>query len=206
VSRAFPSEHIETAERTAGVRPLRRWLMRRECRFARIAGAVGLVGALALTVSCGGDGGPTTPVTTTPTTTLPPPPSVVLETGGPIGAGYVWAWPFTTSRAGTIDATVNYTYSTNALVVWVARGSCTSEQFVADQCVYAATSFAGPNPRKVSVTGAAAGDFIILIGNAGPEDDSVSFQVVLTPTAASAGGAAATLRAQPGYPVSLPPR
>jgi len=46
--------------------------------------------------------------------------------------------------------------------------------------------------------------FTLLIGNAGPGDDSVSYQVILTPTA-SAGGSGATIRALPGsYLARLP--
>ena len=142
-------------------------------------------------------------MTTTPTTTLPPP-SVVLQNSYAISAYYVLGEYFTTSRTGTIDVTVDYTYATNQIVVWIARGNCTADLFVADQCDYAASSFAGSKPRKVSVTGAAAGTFTLLIGNAGPGDDSVSYQVILTPTA-SAGGSGATIRALPGsYLARLP--
>jgi hypothetical protein len=175
--------------------------------FIAAAGVVPVAAAaaaLALAIACGGgDGSPTTPVTTTPTTTLPPP-SVVLQNSYPIPAYYIYGEYFTTSRTGTIDATIDYTYATNQIVVWIARGSCTADLFVANQCDYAATSFAGSKPRKVSVTGATAGTFTLLMGNFGPEDDSVSYQVVLTPTA-SAGGPGATIRALPGsYLVRLP--
>jgi hypothetical protein len=116
---------------------------------------------------------------------------------------YVYAEGFTTSRTGTIDATVDYTYTTNQILVWIARGTCTYDQFSASQCDYAATSFAGPKPRKVSVTAAAAGTYTLLVANLGPDDDAVAYQVMLTPTAGTSGGVA--IRALPGkYLVQLP--
>lgn len=171
---------------------------------AGVAPVAAAAAALALVIACGGgDGSPTTPVTTTPTTTLPPP-SVVLQDSHSIEASWLYWWYFTTSRTGTIDATIDYTYVTNQIVVWIAKGSCPGESLAANQCDIAATSFAGSKPRKVSVTGAAAGSYTLLIGNAGPQDDSVSFQVVLTPTA-SAGGQTVTIRVVPGpHPVRLP--
>jgi|PlaIllAssembly_1097288.scaffolds.fasta_scaffold273696_2 hypothetical protein len=170
----------------------------------RNAGGAGLVVSFALAAACGGgSGSPTTPVTTTPTTTLPPP-SVVLQDSYAIQAGWLYWWYFTTSRTGTIDVSIDYTYPTNPIVIWIARGNCTGEVLVADQCDIAATSFAGSKPRKVSVTAAAAGNYTLLVGNAGEQDDSISFQVVLTPTASTAGPAA-TIRVLPGpYPVRLP--
>jgi hypothetical protein len=148
--------------------------------------------ALGLALACGGSDGPTTPPTTTPPTTLPAP-SVILQGSQSIEAFYLWAWDFTTSRAGTIDITIDYTYTSNVILVWVARGTCTWEQFDAEQCTYAATSFTGGKPRKVSVTGAAAGAYTLLVGNVGPDDDSIAFQVVLTP-ATSASGVGASIR------------
>jgi hypothetical protein len=167
--------------------------------------SAGLVAILALAVGCGGGGSPTTPATPTPPPT-PPPPSVVLQSGYPIAAGYLYAEFFSTDRTGTIDATIDYTFTTNQIVVWIARGSCTAELFMANQCNYTATSFAGSKPRRVSVTAAAAGTYTLIVGNGGPQDDSVSYQVVLTPTAsASAAGPTAAMMALPKpYLMPLP--
>jgi hypothetical protein len=63
-----------------------------------------------------------------------------------------------------------------------------------EQCAFAATSFAGAKPRKISVTGAAAGTYTLIVGNAGPNDEAISYQVVLAPSA-SAASAGATLPA-----------
>jgi hypothetical protein len=158
---------------------------------------------LVLMLACGGSEGPTTPPATTPPTTLPAP-SVVLQRSQPIEALYLWAWDFTTSRTGTIDITVDYTYASNVILVWVARGTCTFEQFEAEQCTYAATSFTGGTPRKVSVTGATAGTYTLIVGNLGPDDDSIAFQVVLTPTASSGGVGASIRKGSGGFLVPYP--
>lgn len=172
-------------------------------RVWRWGGVAGGVAGLLLAIACGGSDRPTTPSTTTPPTTLPPP-SVVLQNSYPIPAGFAYGQTFTTSRAGTLDATIDYTYATNQIVVWMARGNCTVQLFQANQCDFAATSFAGSKPRKVSVTGTSAGTFTLIVGNFGTQDESVSYQVVLTPTA-SAGTPAAAIRALPGaYLIPVP--
>jgi hypothetical protein len=121
----------------------------------------------------------------------------VLQNTYAIPVYYVYGEYFTTDRAGTLDATIDYTYANSQILVWIARSTCTPSLFAVDQCEYLATSFAGPKPRRVSVTGAAAGNYLLLVGNLGPQDESVSYQVVLTPTASS-GASRATIRALPG--------
>ena len=168
-------------------------LTRRMGLLCVVLAATGLM----LMSACGG-GGSTGPTTTT-TTTLPPPPAprVVLEGSFALPVEFVTGGYFTTDRAGTIVATVDYTFATSQIVVWIARGECTFEQFSADQCTYAATSFAGGDPRVVSVTGAAAGTYTLIVFNAGPADEAFSVQVVLTPSAASASNESVSSPARP---------
>jgi hypothetical protein len=111
---------------------------------------------------------------------------VVLEGSDSLAVDFALGRYFTTDRAGIIDATVDYKHVASEIIIWIARGQCTPEQFEADRCTYAATSFSGEKPRKVSVTGAAAGDYTLIVGNLGPDDEQVSFRTVLTAT----GGAA----------------
>jgi hypothetical protein len=107
---------------------------------------------------------------------------------------------FTTDRMGTIDATVDYTFIDSRIVVWIARGRCTPEQFNANSCDFAATSFTGSKPRRVSVTAAAPGTYTFIVGNAGPRDESFSYQIVHTPTVAAApGGVTSTSRSAPAW-------
>jgi len=147
------------------------------------------VSGLLLLTACGGSSSPTT---TTPTTTqpTPPPPRVVLEGSLSLDVNFVNGEFFTTDRAGTLDATVDYTFASSQIVVWIARGQCSFQQFLDDQCTYAATSFAGSKPRRVSVTGASAGTYTFIVFNAGPDAEAISFQVVLTPSAGAASAVA----------------
>jgi hypothetical protein len=168
--------------------------------FARKRG-LAIAGGLLLAVglfACG-DGGndcsknPAGPGCVPPTTTLPPlpPPSVVSTGQGTLEVDFVGrAAPFTTTLTGTLDATVEWTFATNDLDVFLARGDCTPQQFIDNQCNIAAFSLSDTaKPEKVRLAGAAPGVYTLLVGNSGPENESLSWQVVLTPTASSASAA-----------------
>jgi hypothetical protein len=59
------------------------------------------------------------------------------------------------------------------------------EQFAAQQCtVLGVTVSETAKPEKVNVSSAAAGTYTLFIENVGPGDESLSFQVVLTPSVA----------------------
>jgi archaellum component FlaG (FlaF/FlaG flagellin family) len=151
-------------------------------RFPRLQGRALTVAAAALLLAgCGGDGS-TTP--TTPPTTLPAP-RVVFDGNWVIPKNQVQWGSFTTAQPGTLDVTIDYTLVADTIVVWLARGACDPETFLGQQCEYAATSFAGPKPREVSVTGAAPDTYTLIVWNIGPNDERIAFQVVLTATAAA---------------------
>jgi hypothetical protein len=150
--------------------------------------------------ACGGGGGGTTPTTTPPTTQPPPPPpQVVLSGNFTLPVDFVTGGFFTTTRAGALVATIDYTFATSQIVVLIARGECTFEQLTADTCTYAATSFSGPDPRSVTVPSAAAGTYTLIVANLGPADEAFSVQVVLTPSAAAASGQAAVVTPVPRF-------
>ncbi len=138
--------------------------------------------ALLLMSACGGGG----PTSNTPPTTLPPPPQVLLEVNHELPAGFAGAELFTTTRAGTIVATVDYTFPDSGILVWLARGECTEEMFFADQCPFAATSLSGARPRTLTVPGASVGVYTFIVGNLGPQDEAIAMQVVFTPSASAA--------------------
>jgi hypothetical protein len=159
-----------------------------------IAAALGL----AVLPSCDGDGNNVpTPVTTQPP---PPPPRVVHDGSYQVPSGFAFGDYFSTDRTGTLEAVIDYTFPASVILVWIARGQCTAELWEADQCTYAATSFAGGKPRRVSVAGATAGTYTLVLANFGDQDEAVSFQVILTPTAAAAAAAEAPVTAtRPGW-------
>jgi hypothetical protein len=140
---------------------------------------------------CGGDSGvaPSPPVTPPAT---PPPPEVVSEGHVGLDPLYLYLTPFTTGKAGSLEATVQWTFATNDVDAYVAKGNCSFDQFVAEQCniVGFAESFTA-KPEKVTVSTAAAGSYTLFIGNVGPERESISYQVVLTPSASASSSSRA---------------
>ena len=163
-------------------------------RCLAIAGGLLLA---ALLSACGGSSGggcsenPTGPgcVPPTPPPTTLPPPAVVSQGSGTLEVDFLARVPFTTTQAGRLDATVDWTFATNDVDVLVTRGNCTFEQFDADACDIAVFSVSGTaKPESVRLTGAAAGSYTLFIGNNGPTDEAVSYQVVLAPGASSASG------------------
>lgn len=93
--------------------------------------------------------------------------------------------------------TVDWTFATNDVHVYLVRGACTFDQFVTNQCnlvTFSESTVA--KPERLTAPGAAAGSYILLIGNVGPADESVAFQVVLT-TGGGASAASTGPRAQP---------
>lgn len=139
--------------------------------------------------ACGGGNGSVitggSPVVTQPT---PQPPVVVSQmSGASLPAQYVGGVAFSTTRSGTLDVTVDWTYAANDVDVALASGSCSLEQLQADQCrllAFAVSSTA--KPERLQLAAAAAGSYTLLVENNGPDNESVSYQVVLTPSAVAA--------------------
>ena len=151
--------------------------------------------------ACGG--GPTelcpagttgSPPNCTPTPPPLPAPRVVSQGATDVPVGYAYGVYFDVSPTGTIDATVDYTYADTVLLVWIAKGQCSAEQFDNDQCQFVASSATGEKPRRVSATGQVAGTYTLVIGSLGPKDESISYQVVFSATAAAAAPPAASER------------
>jgi hypothetical protein len=163
--------------------------------------------ALAVSLAaCGSDSVVNPPPVTPPPATPPPPQVVAQQAGVSVPVGYAFGAYFDIAATGTIDATVDYTYGDTLMLIWLAKGRCTEEAFDADQCQYVATSFSGGKPRKVSASGQAAGTYTLVFGSLGPQDESVSYQVVFTQTATTGGVPAAATRrpAEPGFLTRLP--
>jgi hypothetical protein len=108
--------------------------------------------------------------------------------GGALASGFVGRpAPFTTTLTGTLLATVDWTFATNDVDVFIARGDCTPQTFLQGGCnIGAFSDSATAKPERVTLAGAPAGTYTLLVANAGARDESLSWQVVLTPTASSA--------------------
>jgi hypothetical protein len=117
---------------------------------------------------------------------------VAQRTGVELRNGFIAWLPFPTSRAGRLDATVDWTLATNNLDVYLVKGECNYDQLAAGQCEVLTTSESRTaKPETLRYDSAAAATYTIFINNLGPGDESVSFQVVLQATLATPGGVAA---------------
>lgn len=150
-------------------------------RASLLAGIV-VLGTIPL-LSCGDGNGSTTP---TPVTT------VVLQGSTRVGTittsiqtgnvcDFVALLPFSTSSTGTLEAVVDWTFSTNDVDVAIARGPCTCQQAAANACeTVAETTSTTAKPERVTATGQPAGSYVLAIANFGNRVESCSYQVVLT--------------------------
>jgi hypothetical protein len=90
--------------------------------------------------------------------------------------------------------------------VALVRGDCSSEQFVAQQCPILAFSVSTTaKPEIIRTDGAAAGTYTLFVENTGPTDESVSYQVVLTPSATGVTASRAA-EGQGGFELKSRPR
>lgn len=156
-------------------------------RSKRSLSTLGGVALVAMLAACGGDK-VTAPSPPAPTPPPPPAPVVVSQGSGSLEAGFLARiLPFTTTRAGTLDVTVDWTFASNDVDALITRGDCSFDQLMAMQCpILAFAVSTSAKPEKLTVSGAAAGTYTLFIENAGPTDESVAWQVVLTPSASSA--------------------
>jgi hypothetical protein len=170
---------------------------RRLCAY--LSGAA-LAASLAACGGGGGGGGPTTP-TATPVPT-PTPPVVVASGGGQVPGADLGRVAFTTTRTGNLEVTVDWTFATNDVDVALVRGDCSFDQFLGQQCTILAFSLSETaKPERIRSDNAAAGTYTLFIENVGPGAESVSFQVVLTPTTASAAPPSASSRGVQAMPL-----
>jgi len=161
--------------------------------------------------STSGSLNPTPVPTPTPTPTATGSPMLIDEDNfSGLGAQFLAGIPFDTTTSGTIEATVDWTFARDNVEVYLVRGECTIDQFNNDTCPFAAFSESPTaKPERIRATNQNAGSFTLYIGNRGPDEEAVSFQIFLTP---GPGGASAgtrrTVRVRAGHPYAeiLSPR
>ena len=156
----------------------------RRTRFASC-----LVGfALALGLSgCGSDSSMSnTVVPSAPPT--PRPPMLVDQFSGPMTLEEVKFRPFNVPATGVLEVTLDWTLRSNEILVLVTQGQCTEDDLLKDKCTFLAggdSLDSTAKPMKLRGAVNTPGLFTVLIGNAGPENDSISYQAVLLPSTAS---------------------
>jgi hypothetical protein len=165
--------------------------------------------AVAMLPACGSDSAPTPP-STTPPTTLPPVTQAVVASGsGALPALNAAGIAFNTSTSGRLDATVEWTFASNDVDVYLVRGACSFEEFVNLLCnIVSFSESTTAKPERISFQGAPPDAYVLVIANYGPADESVAFQVVLTsgPGVSSAPVRSAAPRAGAGRPPVRPRR
>lgn len=89
--------------------------------------------------------------------------------------------PFDTNAPGDVEATVDWSFSSDDLDVVLFRGSCTLQQAVNNQCQQIArTSSTATKPERLTVGGLSAGSYTLGIANFGDNTESGSYQIFLT--------------------------
>jgi hypothetical protein len=136
-----------------------------------------------------------------PTPTPPPPPvtRVIAQGSGSLGAHTVAPVVFTTTAAGSVEATVDWTFASNDVDIFLTRGSapCTLQTFNDRTCGFIATAETrSVKPEKLSAPSLAAGPYTLYVANYGNSDESVAWQITLTSASASSASSAtsATVR------------
>jgi hypothetical protein len=156
-------------------------------------GRVAVVLAMVFSVITCGGGGSSNP-TQVPTPTPAPVRTVVaqgtIEVDGPDDDSTYYDYvTFRTTGSGTLETTVNWTYPSNTVFMYVAEGDCTGSKFANDdcpggptcECQFSAMSEAtNPKPRVLTVSNASAGLRTLVIWNLGPREEACSYQAVLT--------------------------
>ena len=152
--------------------------------------------AVAWLASCG-DGGntPPTPVATptpAPVRTVVAQGSLAIEAPDEEFSYFRYAL-ISTTATGTLETTVNWTYSTNAVWMYVTEGDCTGDKFAnldcpggpTCECTFSVVSETEtPKPRVLTVSNASPGTRTLIVWNLGPQEESCSYQAVLTTSVA----------------------
>jgi hypothetical protein len=102
---------------------------------------------------------------------------------------------FTTTASGTVGVEVNWTFASNDVDIYLTRGAdpCTVDAFNSGTCAFIASSESTSlKPERLTAAGLAAGTYTLYIGNLGPTDESVAYQVTLASTSASSTSSATT--------------
>lgn len=140
----------------------------------------GVVLALAGLSACGGGGGSPTSssVVATP---QPCTQTTVFQGQGSLTASTIDQEPFTTTTAGRLDVTVDWTFATSDIGVYVVpANSCALAQFNTRTCNFLIRSESGAKPRKVSMANLSPGSYDLLLANFASQQESLSALVVLS--------------------------
>jgi hypothetical protein len=87
---------------------------------------------------------------------------------------------FTTSGTGTLELNANWTFAQSQMAVVLTRGSCSFEQFEAEQCPEVGGAFPAAKPANFTFSNQPAGTYTVIIANINDYNESGTYQVFLT--------------------------
>jgi hypothetical protein len=100
----------------------------------------------------------------------------------------------TTTEVGTIEATVDWTYATNDVDVFLARGTCPEIEFIPELCrIVASAASATAKPERLRAPNQPAATYTLIVVNCGREDESIAYQVLFTNGSSAASPSAFVL-------------
>jgi len=136
--------------------------------------------------ACGSDPGTGPSGGGSPSPTPTPAPVTTVVTQGtytgmqPRLLGYI---PFTTTATGTIEVTIDWTFASNDVDLFLVRGTnpCTVAMFNDRTCPFLGTAESvTAKPERVRVQNLAAGAYSFYAVNFGTSNESIAYQVTLT--------------------------
>jgi hypothetical protein len=95
--------------------------------------SLALLGSTMGLAACGGNASPTAVTLATPPPP-PPAPRVIAQVAGPIPAETAAYTQFTVDATGKLEVTVDWTYATNDIDLFLVKGTCTDEQIDSGDC------------------------------------------------------------------------
>jgi hypothetical protein len=126
---------------------------------------------------------------------------IVSQGNDSLESGFLGGVVFTTTTSGTLGVEVNWTFATNDIDIFLARGNdpCTEDTFDDRSCGFIATEESPSlKPERLTVPNLAAGTYTLYVANFGDTDESVAWQVTLTSTSASSVSSATTATVRRG--------
>ncbi len=141
---------------------------------------------LAGLAACGSN--PVAPPTPPPTTLPPPVTRVIHNDTFAVGSKFVYPDTFSTSTTGSLEVTVDWTFTSNDVDIFVARGvePCTLATFNDRSCGFVATEESTTmKPEKLTISNLAAGTYTLYVANFGSSNESVACHITLTSASAA---------------------
>lgn len=132
----------------------------------------------------------------------------VTQDSGKLPSGMVAYNDFSVPDTGRLDVTLDWTFASSNIGFYVVpANTCgTIEEFNARSCTFLVRSEpSSTKPRKISTPNFAAGNYRWLIGNFAKDDESVSFQIVLSKGTGCPAFAGGSPSASSDVDLELPP-